>query len=391
MKSHLDYIKEVAEIQPNLRIIGKYTGANNKIETQCKLCGNIWFPSANSIIRNNKCPNCHGLEMGHKDKRYFSNACPEFAKYLVNPIDGYRYKKMSNKKVDWICPNCNKKVEGISFNKIATRNHIPCKYCSDGISYPNKFMISMLTQINIEYVFEYSPKWIAPKRYDFYIPSRNLIIEMDGALGHGNKTIDGSTPDVSLKVDNYKDEMANKHGINVVRIDSLKSEKDYISQNIISSLSSYFDLSQVNWEKCETDALTSKLKEVCDLWNQTPDMALLENKTKLSRYTLIKYLKTGNSLGFCRYNAAKQMSKSGHSNIKKAYEANGKRVICLETMQVFKTCREAYKWLGYNIDGHSIQDNCRNKIQSAGKHPQTKQKLHWKFYKDYIDSIEKVG
>ena len=67
-----------------------------------------------------------------------------------------------------------------------------------------------------------------------------------------------------------------------------------------------------------------------------------------------------------------------------AYEKNKKQVMCLETKQVFQSIREANEWLGYNIDSHTIIDNCKGKLQSAGKHPETKEKLHWMLYEDYL-------
>ena len=86
----------------------------------------------------------------------------------------------------------------------------------------------------------------------------------------------------------------------------------------------------------------------------------------------------------CDYDPKLQQHNSGKNNISKAYNANKKSVICLETKTKFDSCKEAYMWLGYNVNGHSIQDNCKKIIMSAGKHPETNEKLHWMFYEDYI-------
>ena len=62
-------------------------------------------------------------------------------------------------------------------------------------------------------------------------------------------------------------------------------------------------------------------------------------------------------------------------------------VICLNTMQVFKTATEASKWCGLK-SSTSITECCAkaktNKRKSAGKHPITNEKLHWMYYKDYL-------
>lgn len=71
------------------------------------------------------------------------------------------------------------------------------------------------------------------------------------------------------------------------------------------------------------------------------------------------------------------------------YSKKNTKVICLETKKVFNSMADAYRWMGYNIDGRTIKDNCIGKLKSAGKHPVTKEKLHWMFYDNYANDIEK--
>lgn len=310
---------------------------------------------------------------------------PQFVNWMYNKDDALKYSFGTCTKIDWICPNCNSKVEKISIAKVISRNRIPCRVCSDGISYPNKYMYNMLLQLNEDFVPEYVPEWIKPKRYDFYIPSKNLIIEMDGNVGHGRKTFDGRTSEETLKIDNYKDVIAKEHGLDVVRIDCIESDSDYIKNNILNSkLSTLFDLSNVDFLLCNKYAYSSLKMKVCNIWNQYHEMENILQETKLPRETIIRYLKDCSKYGLCEYNPKAQMKRSGERNISKAYVANRKSVICLELNKVFESCRQAYEWLGYNVDGHSIQDNCKGITQSAGKHPFTKEKLHWMFYDDYL-------
>ncbi len=58
--------------------------------------------------------------------------------------------------------------------------------------------------------------------------------------------------------------------------------------------------------------------------------------------------------------------------------ARGKVVQCLETNEIFSDCKEAAKFAGL-INGSHINDCCNGKRASAGKHPITKEKLHWKY------------
>jgi group I intron endonuclease len=61
----------------------------------------------------------------------------------------------------------------------------------------------------------------------------------------------------------------------------------------------------------------------------------------------------------------------------------GKKVQCVETGQIFNSFQEAADWAGIK-NGSDISAYLSGKQKSAGKHPVTKEKLHWKL-------IEKKG
>ena len=70
---------------------------------------------------------------------------------------------------------------------------------------------------------------------------------------------------------------------------------------------------------------------------------------------------------------------SGESN------PNSKRVICLNTKQVFNTCLEAKEWCGTSISGYL---NGRKTNKHCGKHPETGERLAWMFLDEYKKSTE---
>lgn len=55
------------------------------------------------------------------------------------------------------------------------------------------------------------------------------------------------------------------------------------------------------------------------------------------------------------------------------------KVQCIETNQIFSTVKEASEWCG--ISHSDIAAYIRGKQKSAGKHPLTKEKLHWRYIK----------
>lgn len=54
-----------------------------------------------------------------------------------------------------------------------------------------------------------------------------------------------------------------------------------------------------------------------------------------------------------------------------------KLIYCIELNQTFKTATAAKEATG--VDDSSITKACKGIRQSAGKHPVTNEKLHWKY------------
>ena len=62
-------------------------------------------------------------------------------------------------------------------------------------------------------------------------------------------------------------------------------------------------------------------------------------------------------------------------------KSNRKRPVQASTGEIFYTMKEAVKWAGLK-DGSSIGKACRGITKTAGKHPQTKEPLSWKYRDD---------
>ena len=57
-KTHDEYVKELAEKNPNVEVVGIYCGANIKIPHRCKKCGNVWSTLPSTVLRGKGCPSC---------------------------------------------------------------------------------------------------------------------------------------------------------------------------------------------------------------------------------------------------------------------------------------------------------------------------------------------
>jgi predicted transcriptional regulator len=304
---------------------------------------------------------------------------PELTKLLANPEDGYKYFQGSNKKVDWKCPKCNSIIKNKSISNVKSHG-LSCNSCSDGISYPNKIMYNLLNQL-IDFIPEYCPKWLKSKRYDFYFIKDNneYIVEMDGGMGHGNyNTLSKMTPEESLAIDKYKEELAIQHNIKIIRIDCLKSELEYIKTNVLNSkLNVVFDLSKVDWLECHKLSLNSFVKTACELWNTLEySVKDIGNLLKLNPSTIVGYLKKGTQIYWCKYNSEEEKIKNLKDMTSKSIKATSKKVRCIETNQIFNSITEASRKM--NCSDPHISSCCKGKRKTCGK-LEDGTKLHWEY------------
>lgn len=233
----------------------------------------------------------------------------------VSEKDAKRYTPQSHKKIEVTCPDCGNKKE-VKFEHIYKCKSIGCT-CNIG-EYPEKFMYYILKNLNIDFKTEYSPKWVNRRFYDFYIPNYNMIIETHGKQ-HYEQSVRGRTLQEEQENDKLKRELALENGIkHYIVIDCRYSDMDFIKNNILNSkLNELFDLSQVDWLKCEEFALKFNLvKEVCEYWNQKEyweTTGTIADKFGLNRTSIINYLKRGAKLEWCDYDPKEEMRKSWKS------------------------------------------------------------------------------
>ena len=249
--------------------------------------------------------------------------------------------RYSEKPIIFPCKYCGDLITAKP-KRIIINKSISCKKCSDGKSYPEKIMYSILKQLKIEFDTEYSPKYLkreekgklSQKRNDFYLKNLNIVIEVDGGLGHEGGIVHGKskrTLEECIEIDKWKEEQNLKHGIKTIRINCFESNLDYIKNNILSSeLSELFDLSKINWEECEKYALKNIVKEVCEYWHKhreineenifPKDLSIIFN---CCTGTILDYLHKGTKIGWCNYNK-KQSLKLKNYNKKQSLKLKNK-------------------------------------------------------------------
>lgn len=303
------------------------------------------------------CSECNGVRQGSnaivlKGVNDIATTQPHLVKYLVKPEDANRYMGNSNKKIKVKCPMCDYEKE-MKIDTLAGFG-FGCPRCSDGLSFPEKFIRNLLEQTNITFQTQITLD-NGKTKYDFYIPFLNIIIETHG-IQHYKPSFErygGRSLKEEQFNDKYKRELALKNGIKYyVVIDCRKSSLDWIKNSVVNSrLIEILDLNKdsINWQECAVKATNSLVKEVCDYFkNYGGTTAEIASIFGLGKTTVGRYLRRGDEIGWCTYNneitqnIKKQVSsKNGKLGCKKVRRVDVNTGITME----FNSVKEASKWL----------------------------------------------
>ena len=312
-------------------------GESFLVKYKCLTCGYVDEKHISNIKKRTGCRLCQN-QITVKGINDMWTTNPYMASLLENPDDGYKYMQCSGKRVNWKCPKCGKIKKNIAISQVYCEGKISCRFCSDGISYPNKLMMSLLQSLNIEFEREFSPNWFGKRKrfYDFrfFYNNAKYIVEMDGGLGHGYKNTPYSTASEQLAIDLQKDNAAKERGYDIIRINCnyIKTESafEYIKENILNSeLNDIFELTGINWEE-------------------------------ISPVTVSRYLKRGNSIGLCDYTSEKRYRHDYGENSKHKVKATN---LVTKEEKIFDSVFMAAETCG--VHRASISKCCNGKFSSV--------------------------
>ena len=278
----------------------------------------------------------------------------------------------SNKYIYPTCPDCGAvKDKKIPIYNIYLRHSIGCS-CRDRISFPEKFMFSILDQlknkgiigcIESEKIYDWCKYYNPYKnkesfgRYDFVIEDMKLIIETDGEFHRRDNNMNGQSKEESEWIDGIKDKLAKDNGYKIIRI----SDKGDLKDNIIhSELNDIFDLSIIDWNKCLEFGLTNLMRLACKYKKENPNLTTVDISKimNVSSVTVRNWLKIGSGLNLCSYNP--KIDGKNKNNL---------QLICLNNGIIFESLRDCERKseeiLGVHIDRKSITRVCKNKQKST--------------------------
>src|SRR5699024_91461 len=229
-------LKIVKQIRiPNSK---KYTQIGYEVQSTTYIEAPTYIVTEDSINQGKK----DGYLTGH---RIFEGnsiySIESLRPYIVDKEEAKTVSKSSNRnKIKVRCDNCNRE-KLMTPNKLTDRG-FSCNFCSSNISYPELFMMAYLEVKGIKYEYQKVFKDLPNRRFDFYLPESNTVIETHGEQHYKKYNKNSSWSNSygkTIKSDKLKKEYCNSKCITYTEIDCRESSFSYIFDSInLSNLES---------------------------------------------------------------------------------------------------------------------------------------------------------
>ena len=222
-----DFVKMMEEINPDIEIIGEYTGARNTIKCRCKIDGHEWEPIVYNLLSGFGCPICGSRNAGllrrtppEEKMERLKKAHPDII-FLNTPL-------LNNDIVKCKCKICGCEWETTYGNLVNPSNLTGCPGCF--MSNSEKTVLGVLEKWGIKYKKQHKFDDCRDKHklpFDFYLPDSGVLIEFDGEQHYYPVRRYKDDPDglkaqkqfeITVRHDNIKTDYCFDHNIPLIRI-----------------------------------------------------------------------------------------------------------------------------------------------------------------------------
>ena len=233
--NHETFVKRVAQLYPNIRVLGEYINTHNPIEVQCTVCGYKWKPKAAQLLIDGNggtgCKQCY-TQLQTKSTSVFKEELLQKNPYVKLIGDYYN----SYTKTTFKCIACDKKCIWKTTPKIVLDGgKSPICLSSNGVIKIEKYLQTK----NIVYCREKTfndCKNVKCLPFDFYLPQYNICIEYDGRQHYQPVNFNGCSNEKALDSfqknqinDNIKNQYCKLKNINLLRI-------SYLDEDVIDDI-----------------------------------------------------------------------------------------------------------------------------------------------------------
>lgn len=147
--------------------------------------------------------------------------------FLKNEEDAKTYTKYARREIECVCPNC-KSEKKMAVNNLVSQGFF-CHMCSSNIPYPERVMIALLNENEIVYKYQKVFTKLKLKRFDFYLPDYDVVIETHGKQHYEEFS---AWYKKTHESDVVKKSFCENNNISYVEVDCRTSNFDFIIKNI---------------------------------------------------------------------------------------------------------------------------------------------------------------
>lgn len=364
-----DYYYDIGEIVNGSKVLHKIKmddkyGPAKAYEMLCLETNGTFKMRESSLKSGQKSPYLRGYKIGPGNSLFNEK---HILKHLKNIEDAHKYHRKSGKKIEIECKNCGFEKE-IQITDLV-KYGFSCPFCTKGISFPERYMASLLNINGITYEFQKTFPNLKRRRFDFYLPNQNCVIEMNGAQHYQeNNFLDYQS---TIKSDEVKKKYCEKHDINYIPINCSRSTFEFISEELknsqLNEMLKINDKEEISNEMIKS-FINENLREIIkDYKNGVSYKNIVEKYELRDKYELIGIIK-----------------KYGVYEYRSGSELTSKKVVCLNNTRIFDNIKEAAEYGGLKTSSHIVQV-CKKKRKTSGKHPETGEPLRWMYYDEYTN------
>ena len=143
MKTHEQFVKDLAKINPDIKIIGRYKGCESSVKCKCVRCGYEWNGLAGYLLHLSGCPQCH-MSSG---ERILLRLLDEF-----NITYTYQYSTPECKYINMLRFDAFDTVNNVAFEYNGEQHYFPVDYKHEGYNPIEAFKINQIRDnVKIEY------------------------------------------------------------------------------------------------------------------------------------------------------------------------------------------------------------------------------------------------
>lgn len=244
IKSHNEFVEEVAIKNPGVKVFGRYIADNVKIEFQCNNndCGYKWFATPDKIVHKiTGCPECAKFSRAKKKTKTHDDFVDEVYKKNPNIEVVGKYTGIKT-KMEFKCRICDSTWSTTPDSILNCDTG--CPTCAQ--SHGERIITNWLKNNIIDFVPQYKfddCRDLERLPFDFYLPKHNICIEYDGIQHFQPVNFGGISDERAMinfqktqKHDNIKNNYCTQHKIMLLRISYLqKNNIDVILNNTINN------------------------------------------------------------------------------------------------------------------------------------------------------------